>query len=132
MTDKTEARLRELLRHADRALPDGQLDPESTIRRASRQRMRMIGARALGVAAALLVVAGLGFAVLRPQVEHIAPVGPGPERLDVNEPADLLWNRTFYSVSVSEDGEPRVLVPGTRIRVDLVSPSAEEGAGWGA
>jgi hypothetical protein len=54
--------------------------------------------------------------------------------LGLRKKADL-WERTFTSTAVTEDGEPRPLVPGTRIRMYFNLHDAEEGRGnaeWSA
>ena len=43
-----------------------------------------------------------------------------------------LWGRTFISAAVTEDGEPRPLVPDTRIRVTFEQRDGQRVAGWHA
>jgi heat shock protein HslJ len=53
----------------------------------------------------------------------VHPVEPTP---------DDLWGRTFVSVSVTEDGEPRPLIPGTRIELTFEQRRDEGGIRWEA
>lgn len=46
-------------------------------------------------------------------------------------PDSTVWQRTFRSVSVTENGQPRALVPGTRIRIDFPDGKVNAGAGCG-
>jgi heat shock protein HslJ len=46
-------------------------------------------------------------------------------------PDPTIWQRTFRSVSVTEDGQPRALVPGTRIRIAFPDGKVNAGAGCG-
>jgi heat shock protein HslJ len=46
--------------------------------------------------------------------------------------ADDLWGRTFVSVAVTEDGEPRPLIPGTRIELTFGQREDEGGIRWKA
>lgn len=52
-----------------------------------------------------------------------------PERLDSDPSAEDLRGRTFTSTAVTEDGEPRPLVAGTRIRLTF---DEKRGLGWRA
>ncbi|MEH1128807.1 META domain-containing protein [Micromonospora sp. CPCC 206061] len=46
-------------------------------------------------------------------------------------PDPTVWQRTFRSVSVTENGQPRALVPGTRIRIAFPDGKVDAGAGCG-
>ncbi|MCW6010265.1 META domain-containing protein [Micromonospora sp. CPCC 205371] len=58
----------------------------------------------------------------------VAMAGPGSA---VACPDSTVWQRTFRSVSVTEDGQPRTLVPGTRIRIAFPDGKVNATAGCG-
>jgi heat shock protein HslJ len=51
---------------------------------------------------------------------------------ETQQAAEDLWGRTFVSAAVTEDGEPRPLVPDTRIRVTFEQGDGRRVAGWHA
>jgi heat shock protein HslJ len=62
-------------------------------------------------------------------------VSCGSRNVAVNQgkqTAEDLWGRTFVSVAVTEDGEPRPLIPGTRIKLTFEQREDEGIIGWEA
>lgn len=55
----------------------------------------------------------------------------GGEVAAADSPGGEIWQRTFRSVSVTEDGQPRALVSGTRIRIEFPNGALRAGAGCG-
>ena len=60
---------------------------------------------------------------------------PGlPATIAATEPtspkAERLWNRSFVSIQVTEDGEPKRLVPGTHIGVSFVRERRHDVIRW--
>jgi len=51
---------------------------------------------------------------------------------DGQQSPEDLWGRTYVSVSVTEDGEPRPLAPGTRIEVTFEEREDEGVVRWKA
>jgi len=106
----------ELLRSTADA-PTRALDTAAVVRRAGRP-SRLL--RAVAGAGALVAVAA-GVASLWPPGEMVPTITAEPGR---SADVEALVGRTFASVAVTEDGQPRELLPDTELRISLRQPSS--------
>jgi heat shock protein HslJ len=60
--------------------------------------------------------------------EEIPVAGPEP----VSQEAEDLWDRTFASTEITEDGKPRPLLPDTRLTVAFSRDGRRDTISWGA